>query len=103
MLNGEIPDCEPCYTYISKTGRTLKKRLVDKYAINRGDPDNGIAVYANITLHEVDWKSATILDHEEHWMKHKVTEAIRIRERRPENTMNLDQGLALDSICSPIF
>ena len=47
----EVP-CKNCsMTYIGGTGRTLKKRLTEhKYAVRKGDTENGIAVHANTNL-----------------------------------------------------
>ncbi len=78
----EVP-CQECeVTYIGETGRTLKKRLTEhKYAVKRGNPENGIAVHANTTLHAIDWESAKVLEEQQHWMKRRVAEAILIRDR----------------------
>ena len=90
-------------TYISETGRTLQKRLTEyKYSVKRGE--NGIAVHANSTFHEVDWEEATVLDEQQHWGRRRVMEAVHIKKRASRGTyMNLDLGLNLNPIWNPVL
>ena len=55
-------DCSCGNTYIGETGRTLGVRLKEhKRAVTMDQPNNGIAVHANKTRHDILWDSAEVL------------------------------------------
>lgn len=62
--------------------------------------NNGIAVHANKTLHDIIWDSAEVLEQENNWMKRRLKEALRIRAAK--ETMNLDTGLQLNPTWSTL-
>ena len=80
-------DCDK--SYIGETGRNLKKRIVErKYAVNRKDGKNGIAVHANDHNHRVDWEGAKVLQEELRYWRKRTLEAIHIHRRK--QTSNLE-------------
>ena len=94
-------DCSCGSTYIGETCRTLDVRLKEhKRAVKTHQENNGIAVHANKTLHEIQWDSAQALERESIWWKRRYKEALWIQAEN--NTMNLDQGLQLNSIWSTL-
>ena len=51
--------------YIGETGRNLRVRIGEhKYAIQRGNMSNAIAVHVHETEHPIDWDSARVIDRE---------------------------------------
>ena len=86
--------CKHCNKfYIGETGRTVQKRIAEhKTTVRKGDRNNGVAVHAWDTQHEVDWEKVEVISEERHFWRRRVLEAIHIR--RSDNT-NLDCGLTL--------
>ena len=78
----EVPCMDSDKSYIGKTGRNLKKRIVEhKYAVKRKDDKNGIAVYVNDHNHRVDWEGTKVqmkrnpdTGGEELWRQYTYTE-----------------------------
>ena len=98
----EIPCADCDSVYIGETGRSLKDRIKEhKYAVNRGDMKNGVAAHAWYSQHQVDWSSAKVRTVEPFLWKRKVLEAIHIQ--REASTSNLDCGLQLNPIWTPIL
>ena len=94
-------DCSCGNTYIGETGRTLGVRLKEhKRAVRMDQPNNGIAVHANKTRHDILWDSAEVLEQETNWTKRRFKEALQIQAA--DKTMNLDTGLQLNPIWSTI-
>ena len=95
--------CAKCnYVYIGEMGRSLSCRLKEHWqAMKTGNMNNGIAAHAWINEHHVDWEAAKVRAHEEHLWKRKVLEAIIIRQTK--DTSNLDCGLKLNQIWSPLI
>ena len=95
--------CANCNSvYIGEMGRSLKGRIKEhKYAVNRGDAKNRIAVHAWGSQHKVDWSSARVRTVEWFLWKRKVLEAIYIQ--REEKTFNPDRGLQLSAVWTPII
>ena len=93
--------CANCNSvYIGEMGRSLKDRIKEyKYAVNRGDTK--IAVHAWGSQHKVDWSSAKMRTAECFLWKRKVLEAIY--SQREEKTSNLDCGLQLSAVWTPII
>ena len=90
-------DCDK--VYIGETGRNLQKRISEhKRVVRRGDRNNGIAVHARDSQHQVNWEGATIKEVEEHEWR-RVLEAIYIMSHPRYN--NLDCGLILNDIWHP--
>ncbi len=79
----EVP-CKDCNkVYIGETKRTLKVRLWEhKQAVKRGDPKNGIAVYAHESHHAIDWDGATARRTVTGYWQRRTTETIHIRMSR---------------------
>ena len=82
--------------YIGKTGRNLKKRLVEhKEIVKRGDTKNGIAVHALEQQHRVNWdKASALVQGGEYWKLWRFGDM-------PRMNTNLDCGLSLNSIWAP--
>lgn len=98
----EIPCADCDSVYIGETGRSLKDRIKEhKYAVSRGDMKNGVAAHAWTRQHKVDWSSAKVRSVEQFLWKRKVLEAIHIQ--RETSTSNLDCGLQLNPIWTPIL
>ena len=94
-------DCDCGDTYIGETNRTLEVRLKEhKRAVKTQLSNNGIAVHVNKTGHDIQWNSAQVIEQEPMWWKRRYKEALRIQAA--SNTMNLDQGLQLNSIWSTL-
>ena len=55
----DVP-CKECRkTYVGETKRSLRDRLGEhKQAVKKGNPQNGIAVHAHETQHEINWNGA---------------------------------------------
>ena len=82
--------------------RTLQKRVKEhKYAVQRYDVKNGIAVHAWSKEHRVDWDSARVVALAPYTWERCVTEALHIRQQA--STMNLDCGLHISPIRNPIL
>ena len=98
----EIP-CANCDSvYIGETSRSLSERLKEhKYAVRTGNMKNGLAAHAWNNDHQVDWEMAKVRLQEQHYWKRKVLEAIHIQKE--ERTSNLDIGLNINSIWTPIL
>ena len=89
-------DCCCGQTYIGETGRSMEVRMKEhQRAVRQDNTNNGIAVHANNTMHNILWESAQILHRETHWHRRKVLESLYIEEQA--STMNLDGGLRLNS------
>ena len=74
--------------YVGETGRTLQKRVTEhKYAVQRYDVKNGIAVHAWSKEHRVDWDSARVVALAPYTWERCVTEALHICQQA--STMNL--------------
>ena len=70
-------DCDT--SYISETGRDLKKQIVEhKYAVRKKDDKNGILVHANGHNHRVNWEEAKVLEQEPRYWRRRILEAIHI-------------------------
>ena len=90
-------DCSCGSTYIREMGRTLDVRMKEhKRAVRTHQSTNGIAVHVDTTGHDIQWDSAQVLEREPMWWKRRYKEALRIKAEN--STMNLDQGLQLNSI-----
>ena len=91
-------DCEA--VYVGETGRTLQKRVTEhKYAVQRYDVKNGIAVHAWSKEHRVDWDSARVVALAPYTWERCVTEALHIRQQA--STMNPDCGIHINPIRNP--
>ena len=98
----EIPCMDCSKVYIGKTGRSLTERVKEhKYAVKRHDEKNRIAAHAWAAKHRVDWSAAKVRTTEQHLWKRKILEAIHIK--RQSGTSNLDCGLHLNPIWSPLL
>ena len=54
--------------YLGETGRNLRVRIGEhKYAIQRGNMSNAIAVHVHETEHPIDWDSARVIEREKHF------------------------------------
>ena len=98
----EVP-CKECHlSYIGETKCTLRVRIGEhKQAVKRGDPRNGIAVHAHQSQHAINWDGVKVKRSVSGYWKRRTTEAIHIR--LSEGTMNLDNGLQLSTMWSPIL
>ena len=96
-----IVKCSCGDTYVGETGRTLDVRLKKhKRAVKMDNQNNGIAVHANKTLHDIQWDSAEVLERKSNLYKRKFKEALHIKD---ENLpMNLDQGFQINPIWSTL-
>ena len=91
-------DCECGQTYIGETGRSMEVRMKEhRRAVLQDNKNNGIAVHANNTMHDIQWSSAEVLHSESHWYKRKVLESLYINDKHSSDKMNLDNGLKLNS------
>jgi len=72
-------ECNKCY--IGETRRTLKVKLGEhKQGVKRGDPKNGIAVFAHESNHTIDWDEAKVRSSVSgHWQR-RATEAVFIKK-----------------------
>ena len=87
-------ECGCGHSYIGETGRTLNTRIKEhKYAVRRYDPNNGISVHANATMHNMKWEDARIIGVEENTLKRKHKESLCIAEKAGRQLLNLDCGL----------
>ena len=94
-------DCTCGSTYIGETRRSLEVRLKEHRRAVRMDHDNnGIAVHANNTFHDIKWGSAQVIERETNWYKRKVKEAQWIKGTK--DSINLDQGLILNATWSTL-
>ena len=85
----ELPCADCTNIYIGETGRNLRMRLKEhQYVVKRKDNNNGIAVHAQQSGHNVDLEAAKVRASEGHLIKRKMMEAILIQES--SNTDNLD-------------
>ena len=80
----------------------LKVRLGECKAVKRGDPKNGITVYAHESNHMIDWDGARVKRSgmTGYWQR-RTAEAIHIK--MSEETVNLDGGLQLSTVWSPVL
>ena len=77
--------------YIGETGRNLRVRIGEhKYAIQRGNMSNAIAVHVHETEHPIDWDSARVTEREKHFACRKIKESLHIK--RSVNCINTDPG-----------
>ena len=61
-----------CCCGIGETGQTLNTGIKEhKYAVRRYDPNNGISVHANATMHNMNWEDARIVGVEQNTLKRK--------------------------------
>ena len=60
------------------------------------EPNNGIAIRANKTHHDILCDSAEVLEQEMNWTQRRVKEALQIQAA--DKTMNLDTELQLNPI-----
>ena len=85
-----------------ETGQSLSERLKErKYAVKRHDDKNGVAAHAWTAQHRVAWSDAKVRTTVQHLWKRKVLEAIHLK-RQPD-TSNLDCGVQLNPIWSPLL
>ena len=70
-----------------------------KRVVKSKDPLNGIVVHVQKTAHNINWHK--LGSFENIWGERRVLEALEIQQRRP--TMNLDAGLLLDRLWTPLF
>ena len=98
----EVP-CGGCnQVYIGETGRSLEVCLKEhKYAVRTANMNNGIAAHAWNFQHPVNWDGARARCFEQHMWRRKVLEAIVIQQT--ENNSNLDCGLNLNQVWSPLL
>ena len=83
-------------------GASLEVRLKEhKYAVRTANMTNGIAAHAGNSQHPVNWDGAKVRCFEQYVWKRKVLEAIAIRQT--ENSSNLDCGLNLNQVWSPLL
>jgi hypothetical protein len=68
---------------------------------NFWDEKNGIAVHAGKHQHRVDWEGAEVLLQEPRYWKRRVLEAMEFQKHT--STTNLDCGLKLDPIWTPLL
>ena len=61
--------------------------------------NNGIAVHAKDTQHNIDWEAASVLTIAPHYRERRVREAIHIQQRGP--SMYLDCGPQLNTAWRP--
>lgn len=98
----EVP-CRDCTSvYIGETGKCLQVRLTDhKAAVMCCDRKNGIATHSWDHDHRVNWEEARVIGTEPFYWKRRVLEALSIRSH--DTTSNLDCGLLLDPIWTPLL
>ena len=98
----EVP-CQDCASvYIGETGRCLQVRLREhRGAVRRCDKKNGIAAHAWDRDHRVNWDAARVICTEPFYWKRRVHEALSIRSH--DVTSNLDCGLILDPVWTPVL
>ena len=66
--------------YIGETGRNLRVRIGEhKYAIQRGNMSNAMAVHMHETEHPIDWDSARVIEREKHFACRKIKESLHIK------------------------
>ena len=98
----KVPCLDCTSVYIGETGRCLQVRLTEhKVAVRRGDRKNGIATHAWDHNHRVNWEGAQVIQTEPFYWKRRVLEAIIIRNH--DTTSNLDCGLSLDPLWTPLL
>ena len=98
-------ECGCGHSYIGETGRTLNTRIKEhQYAVRRYDPNNGISVHANATMHNMKWEDARIIGVEENTLKKKYKESLFIAEEARSQLLNLDCGLQslMDKLYQPL-
>ena len=98
----KVPCLDCTSVYIGETGRCLQVRLTEhKAAVKRGDRKNAIATHAWDHNHRVNWEGAQVIQTEPFYWKRRVLEAIIIRNH--DTTSNLDCGLSLDPLWTPLL
>ena len=71
-----------------------------KRAFRTNSTSSAVAEHAINTGHKIDWEPE-VIDQDNHDIKRKVREAIKIRERHP--ALNRDRGYRLPSVYIPIL
>ena len=98
----KVPCSDFNAVYVGETKRTLKVRLSEhRQAVKSGNTNNGIAVHVQDSNHTIDWKGATVEKRVSGYWQRRTEEAIEIRRMNPN--MNLDRGLLLPKVWTPIL
>ena len=95
--------CHKCEkSYIGETGRILSKRIKEhKYAVCSMNMKNAIARQSWSTGHRANWEGSTVIGLEEHPVKRKIFEGIKIQNKT--NNMNLDEGMTIHPIWKQFY
>ena len=88
----------PSTPTLGETKRQLSVRFKEHCKL---DKPTGVRDHCNATGHSVSMANLRVLDREQDWLKHKVKEAIHIKQRAP--SMNRDQGYQLPPIYGQII
>ena len=90
--------CEQCNeNYVGETARSLDTRLKE----HTTKSNSAIFEHCDATGHVINYKNTKILASEDHNVKRKVKEAIKIKKHRP--TLNRDEGMELPSIYNSLL
>ena len=60
-------------------------------AVQKSDPNNGIAIHVAKSHHSIDWKEARVAKSVQRYWERRTMEAIEINKSK--SSMNLDRGL----------
>ena len=91
--------CKDCSNeYVGETARTARVRLAEHHSHARYGHLNmsAGAEHALCEGHDIDWKSAKILDREKNRRSRQVKEALWIKQKK--TTLNKDKGMDIDKI-----
>ena len=72
-----------------------------RQAVQKSDPNNGIAVHVAKSHHSIDWKEARVVKSVQEYWERRTMEAIKIKKSKC--SINLDWGLDLSSVWKPVF
>ena len=115
---GDMQDCKdvvysvPCgecgVRYIGETGQHFsERRSQHKRDIAKRKTTNGFCSHVEENRgHKIEWEKVIFLDHEKHWKRRKIKEAIYINAINPTKAvdkkaiMNLEKGYDLDPMWS---
>ena len=95
-------ECEDCSSvYVGETGRTLADRCAEHQRHTRlGAADkSAVAEHALALEHNIDWKSAKVLDTAAGLVQRRVKESLHIqRMAKTRPLMNKDKGLKVEQV-----
>ena len=75
------------------------KNTEHKRAVRNVDRNNGLAVHAAETEHEIRWDEAEVICREEQWTKRKIKEGLQIKAHT--GNLKLDTGAFIDTNWNP--